>query len=256
PLLARPHTSRSSGCPARCPRPYAGQPAVARAPRSRAAEPSGSHPCRIRGSSNPSRRSISPARRACGAGPPGVAQGARPAAPPRSRSTTPGSETAPPSAQTARAPTQPSRPAGPNGAASDAPPGRSSTARAAAGRPPRPPAAAQPLHQVVAPASSSHSRSTTHCSLPALPLLPQHRHHQRVSELPIDQPVLPEEGFTREAALLVAADCAPVVLVRGQLHAVKFEILEGVAEHQPHRVRTEPLAPEHLVLDRNAHLRP
>src|SRR5947199_2916206 len=46
PLLARTHTSRSSGCPARCPRPYAGQPAVARAPRSRAAEPSGSHPCR------------------------------------------------------------------------------------------------------------------------------------------------------------------------------------------------------------------
>src|SRR5437667_3525780 len=181
PLLARTHTSRSSGCPARCPRPYADRSAAARGPRSRGAAPCGSHPSRIPGSSTPSPQSISPARRACGAGPPGAAPGAPPAAPPGSRSTTPGSETALPSAQTARAPTQPSRPAGPNGAANDAPQGRSSTALATEDHSPPPPATARqhPLGSRLASPPCSHLAPclwspTSYLVLPTSPLFTTH----------------------------------------------------------------------------------
>jgi hypothetical protein len=82
------------------------------------------------------------------------------------------------------------------------------------------------------------------------------RHHDRIAELSLDEAVLPQRPFLDEAALLVAAAAADVVLVGCELDAVEFHILEPVFEHEVDGVCAVALVPLVLVVDGDAQLGP
>src|SRR3989337_36155 len=101
-------------------------------------------------------------------------------------------------------------------------------------------------------ASRTASAATWALARSPLIVLAQDGHHEAVHGLPEAEAMAPQQPFPYEAALLVAADAAKVVLIGLQHDASQPHLLEGVAQHLPHGLGAVAAAPEVLLADGDA----